>query len=235
MSEFHEPIGHPSINISGNARVILGDVHGLDPEFFSHADRAERKISLQRSLYDATEHIGERLLVVSSEFSVLTLRDYEHVKSVINKLRHYEARAEACAKKISVRQSIFRTSLLTLLVPGVGVDLAQEMLADYQHTMWANEDFLCYLRDRFGANVNAIQDVLELISRDLDAISALGKKCMLVKTESNKVCLLTSSPSLQNFTASGASNNKAVEWSLIAFCPLECSSLGLTPFANYTH
>lgn len=190
MSNSRDFIAQPSISISGNARVIVGDVHGLDPEFLSHAARAERKRTLRQSLSDTTEQAGERLLLVSSELSVLTLRDYEYVKSTITKLRHYEARAETYAKRIGVRQSIFRTSLLTLLVTHVGIDLAQEMLADSQHAMWLNQEFLSYLRDRFGANLDAIQNVLELISLDVDAISALAEKCMLVKAENNKVCYL---------------------------------------------
>lgn len=191
MSNSHKTTDYLSINVSGNASVVLGDVYGSNAKVFSHAARVERSNYLRQSLRDAPEQADERSLAIFSELSILTLLDYEYVKSVIHKLRYYGARAGVYAKKIGVRQSIFRTSLLALLVPSAGIDLAQKMVADSQHTMWTNEDFLCYLRDCFGTNVNTIQDVLELISRDLNAIADLGEKCLLARTESSKVGSLT--------------------------------------------
>lgn len=179
---------YPAINLSGNARAIIGNVYGTDSEFLSYAARAQYKGSLLQRLRKETNCIGDCLLVVSSEFSVLVLKDYEDVKSIIGKFRRYENKIEKFAKQIAVRQTIFQHTLRSLLIPYTDADVADQMLNDAHHTLWSDVKFLHYLSDRLGTTLNAIQNVLELISSDLEAISEFGRKCADIRYADSTVC-----------------------------------------------
>ncbi|KAK5105319.1 hypothetical protein LTS08_001596 [Lithohypha guttulata] len=177
---------YPAINLSGNARAIIGNVYGLDNHLFPDADRREHKVALLHRLEHTSNPIEEGLVVVSSQLSVLVLKEYEDAKSLINGFRKYESKIERYAKQIGIRQTIFKQALCNLLVPYTGVDTAQEMLCDHKHPTWSEDGFLQYFNDRFGDGIHAVQNVLELISLDLEALTAFGQKCADLKRDKGK-------------------------------------------------
>ncbi|KAK5082242.1 hypothetical protein LTR05_007386 [Lithohypha guttulata] len=175
-----------AINISGNAQAIIGNVYGLDKHLFPDADRREHKVALLQRLEHISNPIEEGLVVVSSQLSVLVLKEYEDAKSLINGFGKYESKIERYAKEIGVRQTIFKQALSNLLDPYTGADTAQEMLCDHGHPTWLEDGSLQYFSDRFGDGIDAVQDVLELISLDLEALTAFGQKCAALKRDEGK-------------------------------------------------
>lgn len=178
---------YPSIHISGNARAIIGNVYDSGGSPFFDAKRKHRKTSLLNSLSDGNQQQTEHLIVVSSELSVLLLRDFEDVKSSLYGFCKVENRLGKYAKQINVGRTIFQHALLRLLSPHAGHEQAQAMLSDHDHSMWQDETFTHYLHKLFGTQIEAVYDVLELISTDLDAIATFSRKCFQLKDESSQV------------------------------------------------
>lgn len=186
-SNDHQISHYPAINLYGNARAIIGTVYGADGILSPDLARKQRKASLLTSLQDETQKTSERLIIVTSELSVLLLRDFEHAKSSLYGFRKIESKLERYAKQINVGRTIFQHALLTLLTPHAGHEQAQAMLGDPKHGMWLDEGFTRYLQNLFGAHVEAMQNVLELISIDLDAITKFSQRCFDLKNECDKV------------------------------------------------
>ncbi|KAK5939889.1 hypothetical protein PMZ80_008271 [Knufia obscura] len=166
---------YPAINLSGNARAIIGNVYGsggasllgaleLDPEASSSGTYCMR--------------LGR--------FAVTVLGHYITVKTSIGAYSSFTDKVVRCARQLEVRQTIFHHALRNLLTPYAGPDVAQEMLLSTDHPTWSDTGFVNHLYDRFHGSVSALVAILDLIRVDLNAIAKIGQKCGMSKKDVSK-------------------------------------------------
>lgn len=183
---------YPAINVSGNARAIIGNVYGLDCEVINPPAHNEQRSPRLKSLQANLRQEPGDLAVIFGGLPVLLLQDYEEVRSSINVVRNLDKEIEKCAKHLGVRQAILQQSLKELLGTCVGLDVAQQMLCDSSHSTWADGDFAQNFQDRYGTNLAAVCHALGLISHSLEGIMWFGEKCALLQDEDTKVSILSS-------------------------------------------
>jgi len=192
------PANHyPAINLSGNARAIIGNVYGIDNEFVRSTGQIEQRPPCLKSLQVQSKQEQDGLASISGGLPVLLLQDYEDVRLSINALRTFDQEIEKCAKHIGVRQAIFQQSLKELLDPSVGPDAAQQMLCNSQHPTWADEIFRQHLQDRLGTNLAAAQLAFDLISLSLEGLMWFGKRCALLQEQTKQVSIVSPRPPSQ--------------------------------------
>ena len=172
----------PHVHISGNARVILGSVYGLDREFFQNANREDYKLLLLDSLKEPAANAGSNLSILSNQLSVLLLNDYGDVQTSLAKIGRRSTIADDFAVKIDVQEKIFRGTLQRLIAVHMGNDRAQQMLHNCQDPGWSDPSFLQYIDERFSDNTDTLRGILQLISDNLNKISSFASKCKEART-----------------------------------------------------
>lgn len=178
---------YPSIHISGNARVILGDVYGLSKEFIDSATHTNFKSSILRELEALSTVENGSSTLLTSRLSTLILHGYQDVMTSVRKVRNHESQIRRYANRIAVRHTIFQSTLLSVIGGHVEHAIAHQMLQDIKHPTWSEHGFLDYLETRFGPNHTAINKALETISLDLDALTTTFKNCMTLASKIKQV------------------------------------------------
>lgn len=178
---------YPSIHISGNARVILGDVYGLSEEFIDSATRTNFKSSVLRDLEGRSTGRNGSPTLLTSRLSTLILYGYENMVTSIHKVRNYESQLKRCANRIAVKQTIFQSTLLSVIGGYVEHEIAHQMLEDTKHPTWSEQGFLDYLETKVGVNHTAINKALETMSLDLDALATIFQNCMILVNKIEQV------------------------------------------------
>lgn len=180
------PPRYPNIFISGNARAILGDVHGLDEDFLRHdAQPAQWTTRFTRHFHEDPRRQGGHLdqVLYSLRLAAILIKDFDDVRSIMNKIRQTSSIIERYAKEIEVRQAILKSSVFNILTSYAGAQSARSMMQDDDHSMWTTVRIL-----DIGCALDAkdIQTVLALISQDIEAIGGIFKNCVAIKCEGSK-------------------------------------------------
>jgi len=184
MNRHHRPEEHQAdsghhyaaIHLSGNARAIIGNVYGGNNGLLLDAFDLDLEVTGQ----------GHNSLQLG-QFAITILGHYAAVKASVEAYRSSNTKIGKCVKQLQVRHTIFQHALCNLLLPYSGVEVAQQMLVNSQHSNWADPGFAVYLQERFHGSMPAMKAAMDLIRLDLNAIAQIGQKCGMSRKEILKV------------------------------------------------
>lgn len=186
------PPRYPYTFISGNARVIQGDVHGLDEDFLRHDAQPSRWTTrFRRRFQEVTSCQAEQLdhIHYFLRLATILIKDFDDVKPLLHTLRQSNSMIERYAKEFNVRQAILRSSVFNTLIGCVGAVLAKSMLQNDEHYLWESAVFVGCLGNRCVADAKAIQAILDLISLAIEAIGGIAQECVALKNDEEMASL----------------------------------------------
>jgi hypothetical protein len=182
---------YPAINVSGNARAIVGDVYRMckhpDSERSSPAEiPVPRLKSSQYHIFEEENRSSERF----GEVVVSLLEDYKKLRITILRFKSFHRVIQRCASHISIRQGVCEQSLKNFVVLFTrSAQDAQEMLANAAHRRWTHTDFLDCLQDCSSVATEPLWETLALLVSDLEEFDSFTQKCLALCTSNESVSL----------------------------------------------